>query len=113
MVITPIASAFDHCSGMDMHGRLSESQIQLVADIDDIAGTVKNTEPGQGQDQNQVEMHCHGSVNCTFHVCGSCGIAASTSFSDFIAFYNYPITSPLLPYNTFFAPAIRPPILIL
>ena len=113
MVITPIASAFEHCSGMSMRGHLSESQSLIVAGIIDNTSTSKHQEAGQGLYQNQAEMHCDSSGNCTFHVCGGCGIAASTLFSDFFASYSYSSSESILPYSTTFSPEIRPPILIL
>jgi hypothetical protein len=113
MLISPIASAFDHCSGMAMRGHFSASQSLLVAGVDDNASTSKKLDAGQRHDQNQAEKHCHSSANCTFHVCSGCGIAASALFSGFIPSYSYSSFSTLLRYSTFFAPEIRPPIQIL
>ncbi len=113
MVITPVASAFDHCSGMNMPGHLSESQNMIIADIVDKASTSSHQNTDQGLNQNQSKMHCHISGNCTFHVCGAYGILASTLLRDFIASYSYSSFVSILPYSTAFSPEIRPPILIL
>ena len=113
MMITPVASAFGHCSDISLHGQLSENQGLIVAGIVDNASTSKHQEAGLGLYQNQAEMHCQAGGSCTFHVCGGCAIVASTFFNDFVASYSYPSFESILPYSTTFSPEIRPPILIL
>ena len=113
MVITPVASAFGQCSGISLRGHLPESQGLIVAGIVDNSSTSKHQEAGPELYQNQAKMQCHTGGSCTFHICGGCGMAASTLFSNFIASYSYSSFESTLPYSTTFSPEIRPPILIL
>ncbi len=113
MVITPVASAFDHCSGMNMSGHLSESLRLIVADIVDNTSTSIHEVPNQGLNQNQSKMHCHISGSCTFHICGVYGITSSVPSNDFIALHSFSSFESRSPNSTAFSPEIRPPIQIL
>ena len=112
MVITPVASAFSHCSGMDMLGDLSESQRMTVTVVVDNATPLNHKDLVEGQ--NQADMQCHTSNNCAFHVCGGFGMTSSTSsFNAIAASYSYltSLYSPL--YSTALSAEIKPPILTL
>ena len=113
MLITPIASAFDHCSGMDMSAHLSESQSLTVTMSVDDASPLKHKNMLKGQQNNQADMDCHTSSSCTFHACGGYGITSSApTVNTVISSYysNYEYTSP---YSTALSADLRPPIYIL
>ena len=113
MVITPIASAYSHCSVMLMSGYLSERQTLSIVVLAD--NTVASNHHGhdQGHHQNQSDRLCQASGSCTFHVCGGYGITSSSSTIDVIASYSFSNSESSSPYSTAFSPEIRPPILIL
>ena len=110
MLVTPIASAFNHCSGMDLMGHISESQsLTITVSVKDADGlnhkgmlNVENT--------NQVELDCQTGNSCTFH---SCGIISSVSTVDTVIPLYYSYFEYLSPYNTDQSPDLKPPIMIL
>ncbi len=114
MLITPIASAFDHCAGMDMSGHLSDNHLSSVTLSTDDAMHLGHKKMLTGVVQNdQVDMDCHTSGSCTIHVCGGYGMTSSaptlnTVSSPYYSFFEY--TSP---YNTVLPSELRPPIVIL
>ena len=108
MLVTPIGSAFGHCSGMDMSSHLLENHSFSVSTMDESPLTDKDSvKEHQG---NKVDMHCHSSTSCTFHACGGYGIISSSStidtntslfYSDFEYISSYSNVSPSI---------LRPPI---
>ena len=77
MLITPIASAFDHCAGMDMSGHLSESQsFSMAQSVNDMnhSDHKKNLKKSQNK---KTDMDCHNSDSCAVHICGGYGITSS------------------------------------
>lgn len=110
MVIAPIASAFEHCTGMDMSEQSPDNQSMTIAlSVDDTESSSHETM----LNGHLADMNYHTSSHCTFHVCGSAEIISSATsihlqgsayFSHFdsVSFY-----STVLPLD------LRPPISIL
>jgi len=113
ILITPIASAFDHCSGMDMSRHLSESQSLTVAvSIED--GALLNPKGMlNGDNAKPVEPDCRTSNSCTFHACSGCVITSSVSTVDTVISLYYLHFEYFPPYDTDLSPDLRPPIIVL
>ncbi len=78
MLITPIASAFEHCAGMDTSGHSSVSQKNSVlSSAGDTVQLEHKTMLNELQN-NQTNIDCHNSNSCTFHVCGVYSITSSS-----------------------------------
>ena len=108
MLITPIASAFDHCSGMNMSG--SESQSLTVSMFADEANSSVRSKMLMG---HQTKMDCDSRCSCMLHVCGSYGITSLASTINFMASSGYSIVEYPSQYSIVLAPDLRPPKLIL
>ncbi len=109
MVIAPIASAFEHCAGMDVSGHSPESQSQAVVAAEDVV-TMDHDLLLNGQ---QANMDCHTSSSCTFHVCGGDGLISSAAAIDLSSSVSYSAISFSSSYHTVSLPDLRPPISIL
>ncbi len=112
MLITPIASAFEHCAGMDMSGHLSENQnfsVTLPVDGTNSLGH-KNIKDSQA---DQTNMDCHSSGSCSVHICGGYGITSIVSGIYLVATSSYLIYQYASPYDTLLLPDLRPPKFIL
>ena len=113
MLITPIASAFDHCAGMDMSGHLSESQnFSVILSIDG-ANPLDHKKMLKASQNNQTDMDCHSSSSCTVHVCGGYGITSSAPTVNTVTSSYYSIFEYTSPYNIVLSSDLRPPIFIL
>ena len=113
MLITPIASAFDHCSGMDMSGHLSESQsLTVTVPIEDGA-LLKPKGMLNGDNAKPAELDCQTSNNCTFHACGGYAITSSVSTFDTVISLYHSHFEYFPPYDTDLSPDLRPPIIVL
>jgi len=77
MLVTPIVSAFDHCSGMDMSNHLLENQSFSMSTMHKSSLTGK--EIVKGNTDNTFDSDCHSNNSCTFHACGGYGIISSSS----------------------------------
>lgn len=116
MLITLIASAFDHCAGMDMSGHFSETHSFSVTPSADAA---ENTIPldhqkmSKGSQSSQTDMDCHTSGSCTIHICGGYGITSSAPTINIVSssYYSGFVYTP--PYSTVLSSELRPPISIL
>ena len=112
MLITPIASAFEHCAGMDM----SESQSLFIspsADATDDTIPLDHQKMLKESQNKQTDMDCHSSGNCAVHICGGYGIPSSAPTINTVTssyYSNFEYTSP---YSTFLSSKLRPPISIL
>ena len=111
MVVTPIASAFGHCSGMAMRGHIPESKNLTVAVLIDRVASLKHQNIDQERHNDQVDMDCHALSNCAFHVCGDYSIIASAATVDTATSICYSGSEHFLPYSTDLSPDLRPPIL--
>jgi hypothetical protein len=112
MVITPVASAFNHCLSVSMHEDIIDSHQMTVPVLVDKVTTSKHKDMIKKQDK--AGGLCHTSNNCAFHVCGGFGINSSiSSFNAIVANYSFftPHYSPL--YSTALSTEIKPPILTL
>ncbi len=113
MLITPIASAFDHCVGMDMSGHLSENQIFSVTQSVDDAIHLDHQKILKGSQNNQTDIDCHTTGSCTVHVCGAYGITSSMPTINTIDSSYYSVFEYTPPYSTVLVPDLKPPISIL
>jgi hypothetical protein len=112
MLITPIASAFDHCSGMDMTGHLLENQslINTVSSKDEVLLDQKGML--SGDKANPVEFDCH-TYSCTLHACGGYSIVSSATTINSVISFHYSYFEYFSPYDTYLSRSLRPPILAL
>jgi hypothetical protein len=111
MLITPIASAFDHCAGMDM----SESQnFSITPTTDDTIPLDHQKMLKESQNNQAMNMDCHSSSNCTVHICGGgYSITSSAPTVNAVTSFYYSNFEYTPPYNTFLSSELRPPISIL
>ena len=110
MLITPIASAFDHCSGMDETGHLSESRsLTVIVSVKD-ATLVNQKGMINGDNSNPVDMDCHTNNSCTFHACGITSSVPTVNpvISLYFSYFEY-----FSVYDTDLSPGLRPPIIVL
>lgn len=77
MLVTPIASAFDHCLGMGMSNHLLENQSFSMSTMEKSSLTGKKIV--KENPSNKADMDCHSNNSCTFHACGGYGIISSSS----------------------------------
>lgn len=113
MVITPIVSAFDHCSGMTMPDHLN--LITNSVSIDPLLASKHQKHSKETHQENSIQ-HCQssGSGNCNFNFCGNGnGILSSLSNSNLITSYLFSSFEPSSFYKTPLSPEIRPPISVL
>jgi hypothetical protein len=114
ILIAPIASALEICSSMDMSVHLSDSQnlTTIISPAENIR-FLDHKKMLKDQHDNQIELDCHASNNCTLHACGGYGITSTplTVHTVISSYYsNYEYSSP---YNTTLSTDLRPPILYL
>ena len=107
MLITPIASAFDHCAGMDM----SESQSFFMSADDTIS--LDHQKMLKESQNKKTDMDCHNSGNCTVHICGGYGLTSSAPTINTVTSPNYSNFEYTPPYSTVLSSELRPPISIL
>jgi hypothetical protein len=106
--VTPVSSAFNHCSGMGKSDLMPSNRIETIAGLDDIGQQGMATKP------NQKTMDCHASNNCTLHQCGGYAIDFTTSTIN--AFPSLPEQVAFDNKSLYSAPIsldIRPPIFFL
>ncbi len=113
MLITPIASAFDHCAGMDMSSHFSETQSFSVALSADDTIPLDHQKMPKGSQNSQTDIDCHTSGSCTIHICGGYGITSSAPTIDIVVSSYYSIFEYTSPYSTVLSSDLRPPIFIL
>ena len=113
MLISPIASAFDHCSDMDMSGYLSENQSLSVIMIASDTELLSHNKTPKELIYNQAGMSCHISSKCTFHACSGYVITTSVQTITTVISLHYSGFEYRSPYSIVLSPDLRPPILIL
>jgi hypothetical protein len=112
MVIAPIASAFEHCAGMDMSEFSSDSQSwTVVMSADDLAPS-NHENMLNGRLDSQGDVACHAS-SCIFHVCGGCAIISAAATIHLAGSADYSNSEYISSYNTVLPLDIKPPISIL
>ena len=112
MLITPIASAFEHCAGMDMSESRSFS-ITPLADASSDTIPLDHHKMLKESQNKQTDMDCHSSGSCVVHICGGYGITSSAPTINTLTstyYSNFEYTSP---YSTVLPSELRPPISIL
>ncbi|MCK5831919.1 MAG: hypothetical protein KAH20_16630 [Methylococcales bacterium] len=113
MVITPVASAFDHCASKIMPDHLPESLDLVISATSSIGYLPSSSHQEHIEKQYHISstLYCHMKDDCTFHVCGSgYGITPSTMISHLVSSYLFLQFQSLSPYSPTFSPEIRPPI---
>lgn len=113
ILITPIASAFDHCAGMDITSHLSESQSMTGIISADGSSPSNHKKMFKGQTDSSADRDCDTSSNCTFHLCAGYGLTSSALTIDTIISSYYSNFEYIVPYNTALSADLRPPIFIL
>ncbi|MCK4842931.1 MAG: hypothetical protein KAT04_13805 [Methylococcales bacterium] len=108
MLITPVVSAFGHCSGMGMSAYLSESQsltaTSLINDVNSLTHqTILNLQ------NNQADMDCNTSSDCAGHICGGYGVTSATPVVKTVISSYYSNYLYISPYNTILSTGFRPP----
>lgn len=108
MLVTPIASAFDHCSGMDMSSHLLENQSFSMSTMDKSA--LIDKEIVKENPTNKVDIDCHSNNSCTFHACGGYGIISSSSTINTNTSLYYSDFEYISPHSNIPHSLLRPPI---
>ena len=108
MLVTPIVSAFDHCSGMDMSNHLLENQSFSMSTMHKSSLTGK--EIVKGNPSNKFDSDCHSNNSCTFHACGGYGIISSRSTINTNSSLYYLDFEYISPYSNISSSLLRPPI---
>ncbi len=104
MVITQVASAFDHCMNEFVPHNLSGHQSGLDAGL---AGQSKHQAQKQVGDSHSTHAYC------TFHVCGDCGLTMSVFIPEARVSHYFPSFQAFTPTGIVASPDIRPPITLL
>jgi len=113
MLITPIASAFEHCAGMDMSGHLSESQsFSMAQSVDDINHSDHKKIFKESQNK-KTDRDCHNSGSCAVHICGGYGLTSSVQTINTVTSHYYSIFEYASPYSLVLSSDLKPPISIL
>ena len=108
MLVTPIVSAFDQCSGMDMPSHLLENQSFSMTNMDKSYLTDKQIVK-EHQSKN-VDMDCHSKISCTFHACVGYGIVPSSlTINTYTSLY-YSDFEYITPHSNISPALLRPPI---
>ncbi len=109
MLITPIASVFDHCAGLDMSGHFSEMPSSSDTSLADHKTPLEHKKMLNGSQNNQLDVDCHSNGRCTLHVCGTDVISSSAPTIHSATAAYYLIFEYASPYSTVLSPALRPP----
>ncbi|BCG63416.1 MAG: hypothetical protein methR_P1126 [Methyloprofundus sp.] len=108
MLITPIASAFEHCAGMDMsHDSVSQKMSM------DAVSSLEHQKMLNGSQHNQMNIDCHSSGSCALHVCGAYAVSTSVPTLNLVTMSNYSIFEDTSLYSAVLTSDLRPPITIL
>ncbi len=110
MLISPIASAFDHCASMDMSGDFSISLNMVMSSTDD-SSLLYHQEKVNEQQNNHTDLNCQINGNCLSSACGAYSSSAPPVIIN-IAFYHSNFESNPQ-YSTTLSADLRPPIDIL
>ena len=113
MLVTPIASAFKHCVGMDMSMHSSVSQNYTVLLSADNGAQPEHKKMLHMSQNNQTDMDCHNNNACTFHVCGTHSITSTAPIINIASSSYYSIFEYASHYSTVSFLNLRPPIFIL
>ena len=112
MLITPIASAFDHCAGMDMSHDFASQKMSTVQSID-AENSLEHQKVLSTSQHKQMDMDCHSSGSCTLHICGTYALNSSASTLNLVTASNYSIFEDTSLYSAVLTSDLRPPISIL
>jgi hypothetical protein len=108
ILVTPIASAFDHCSGMDMSNHLVENKSYSMSTMN--KSPLIDEEIVKDNPTNKVDMDCHSNNSCTFHACVGYGIISSSSTINTNTSLYYLDFEHISPYSNIPHSLLRPPI---
>ena len=112
MLITPIASAFDHCAGMDMSHDSASQKMSTVQSID-AENSLEHQKVLSTSQHKQMDTDCHSSGSCTLHICGAYALNTSASTLNLATASNYSIFEDTSLYSAVLTSDLRPPISIL
>jgi hypothetical protein len=112
MLITPIASAFEHCAGMDMSHDSASQKMSIVQSIDAVS-SLEHQKMLNSSQAKQMDMDCHSSGSCTLHVCGAYTISSSMPTLNLVTISNFSILDDTSLYSAVLTSELRPPIQIL
>ena len=113
MLITPIASAFEHCAGMEMSEHSSVSQKDSVLSSAGDTVQLEHKKMLNKSQNNLTDMDCQNSSSCTFHVCGTHSITSTAHIINIASSSVYSVFEYTSHYSTVLFPNLRPPIFIL
>lgn len=109
MVISPIVSAFDHCAGMMMSDKMTNSQVTFF----DSDQGYSHTSLDQEQPNNQMDIDCKACNGCIIHICHGFGIFPSSPMLNTKTVFSYSNSEYHIPESLAPFPHTRPPITIL
>ena len=112
MLITPIASAFEHCAGMDMSHDSASQNFSIAQSIDD-ANSLEHQKMLSASQHKQINTDCHSNGSCTLHICGAYALNTSASTLNLATASNYSIFEDTSLHSTVLTSDLRPPISIL
>ncbi len=107
MVISPIASAIDHCA--DMHGdnTIEQSTVQSIS-----SATMKQ-DASAGHLLADTDMSCHDSGDCALHLCGGCAVIQSETTLNTVVLTHFQMSKTHSLYHSPSYSAFKPPISVL
>lgn len=112
MLITPIASAFEHCAGMDMSHDSVNQKMSIVQSMD-VVSSLEHQIMLNSSQAKQMNMDCHSSGSCTLHLCGAYAVSTSAPTLNLATTSNFSIFEDTSLYSAVLTSEIRPPIAIL
>ncbi len=90
MLITPIASAFEHCAGMDMSHDSVSQKMSIVQSMDAVS-SLEHQKMLNSSQANQMNIDCHSSGSCALHVCGAYAVSTSVPTLNLVTMSNFSI----------------------
>ena len=111
MLVTPIASAFDHCSGMDMSNHLLENKSFSMSTME--KSSLAGKKIVKENPSNNADMDCYSNNSCTFHACGGYGIISSSSTINTNTSWYYSDLEYISSHSNILSSFLRPPIVSL
>ena len=110
IVYMPVATAFNHCTGLSDHKSSSQALIDVVPAF---AGTgYEHQDTNQGQHQDSTQSYCYMSGSCSFHVCGGEAVISSIPHLITNTALLYSTPDPRGLHSTVITPEIKPPIIL-
>jgi hypothetical protein len=112
LLMMPIASAFEHCAGMDMSHESSSHKMSIAPSMDALSSLEHQNMLNESQ-AKQMDVDCHSSGSCTLHVCGAYAMSTSIPTLNLATVSCYSIFEDTSLYSAVLTSELRPPITIL